>query len=165
MAKIVVPKYYKWQLQPYWKSNGPLLRHMSKLTVSYYPHSPNLNSLNQFLSMVHSKKQQIYKEKQFEFKEQQMAFGERAKIDVEYRNGEKLTLDAEGSSWQEIINKLRIKRLDMEEQMDWVMVNTHITIEEEAAMGGAADLKKDKDSKKKGGDKKAGGAKGGGKKK
>jgi len=45
MAKLVRPLYYKWQLNDYERSIGPILRHVNKMTISYYPMSPKINTI------------------------------------------------------------------------------------------------------------------------
>jgi hypothetical protein len=45
MAKIVRPVFYKWQQNHHELSLGPFLRHVNKLTVSYYPFSPKINAI------------------------------------------------------------------------------------------------------------------------
>lgn len=48
MSRTVLPAAYKWQFRRWDKNNSPLLRHMKKLTVSYYPYSPNLEAVEYY---------------------------------------------------------------------------------------------------------------------
>eukprot|EP01124_Arcella_intermedia_P019120 TRINITY_DN26257_c0_g1_i1.p1 TRINITY_DN26257_c0_g1~~TRINITY_DN26257_c0_g1_i1.p1 ORF type:complete len:168 (+),score=46.81 TRINITY_DN26257_c0_g1_i1:38-505(+) len=149
MAKVVVPSHFKWQRNYYQRSACPLLRYMNKLDVRYYQFSPNKANMLEFVKIATSRKQTPYVEKNFKYTLTHVPFGQRASIDIEYRNGDKLALDTENMTIKEMLDRLRMKRLDLENHLEWFLVSTHVTLEEEAAMGGGADVKKKDDKKKK----------------
>eukprot|EP01128_Nolandella_sp_AFSM9_P011936 TRINITY_DN8820_c0_g1_i1.p1 TRINITY_DN8820_c0_g1~~TRINITY_DN8820_c0_g1_i1.p1 ORF type:complete len:149 (-),score=37.14 TRINITY_DN8820_c0_g1_i1:185-631(-) len=148
MSKIVRPMHFKWQRQPYQKSFGPIFRHVNRVRVAYYPFSPRTRTCLHFQGLIQSRKQP--KEKGFESEVEHLPFGKHAVIDLEYRTGEKLTIDAEKYNANQVLEIMKRKRLDMELHMDWVDFSVFTTLEEEAADGGAdVDMKKERKDKKK----------------
>lgn len=112
--------------------------------------SPNANTMSELHKIVTSRKQTPFSEKGYEFEFKYLPFGERASITAQYRNGDTYTIDTENLTVQEILKRLTIKRFDIENYWNFYYTSLHMTLEEEATLGGEADLAKKKEEKKKG---------------
>eukprot|EP01126_Amoeba_proteus_P034105 TRINITY_DN3380_c0_g2_i8.p1 TRINITY_DN3380_c0_g2~~TRINITY_DN3380_c0_g2_i8.p1 ORF type:complete len:172 (+),score=38.84 TRINITY_DN3380_c0_g2_i8:326-841(+) len=136
-ARLVSPIFHNWQRRPYYKNPGPILRYMTRLSVSYYPFSPTNTSMREFIHRVNTNQQKEHTEKKFQFIENISNFGTKSSIKAEYRNGDVLELETEAYSVDEILFKLMAKRLDLEDQLEWAECHTLLTLEEEALRGAA----------------------------
>jgi len=67
---------------------------------------------------------------------------------AEYRTGDKITLQAEEHTAEELLYKLMYKRHDIENQLEWAEANTLLTLEEEALMVGGAKKQEEGGGKK-----------------
>lgn len=122
----------------------------------------------EFYKRVNTRQQHEHTEKGFQIELLLENFGYHATVEAEYKNGDKLTLDGESHTAEDLLKLLMYKRLDLEEQFDWTESHTMLTLEEEALLFSTKEKKKKSKLSKKGGAKTsgAGGAiKGGGKSK
>lgn len=123
--------------------------------------------LREFYKQVNTRQQHEHTEKGFQIELLLENYGYHATVEAEYRNGDKLSVDGESHTAEDILKVLMYKRLDLEEQFDWAETHTMLTLEEEALLFSTKEKKKKSKLSKKGGAKTsgAGGAIKGGKSK
>jgi len=148
MSRFFWPEHHKFQRRPWYKNTGPVFRYMKSMTIRYYPFAPTAVHVSELYRKINTRQQLEHTEKGFKLEQKFENFGYRSTVEAVYRNGEKLTLCGETHNAEDLLKLLMYKRLDLEEQWNWVESKTMLTLEEEAAMFAAKEKKKKDKGKK-----------------